>query len=66
MKLSLALVLATSGCLSGTHGFARPGSKLGRTTHQMVANPVDTEAKPAFTQVRRLAAPEKPSAAIPA
>jgi coproporphyrinogen III oxidase len=51
MKLSLALVIAMSGCLSGTHGFARPGSKLGRTAHQMVASPVDTEAKkPAFTQ----------------
>jgi hypothetical protein len=55
MKLSLGLVIAMSGCLSGTHGFARPGSKLGRTAHKMVASPVDTEAKkPAFTQVRRL------------
>jgi hypothetical protein len=55
MKLSLGLIIAMSGCLSGTHGFARPGSKLGCTAHQMVASPVDTEAKkPAFTQVRRL------------
>lgn len=53
MKLSVALVLAMSGCLSGTEGFARPGSNLGKTAHKMVASPVDadTDAKPAFTQV---------------
>jgi len=49
MKLSFALVLTMTGCLSGTQGFARPGANnAGRTAHEMVANPVE---KAAFTQV---------------
>lgn len=49
MKLSFALALTMAGYLSGTQGFARPGSNnVGRTARDMVANPVE---KASFTQV---------------
>ena len=51
MKINFAFMAASmSGCLVGTHGFARPSSHVARTgSHSMVANPVDAPSK---SQVR--------------